>query len=76
MTTQKEVMKEIYDAAVLTAGAIAISFASKKLTKDSLGVPTTVMGASKLALAFGLSAVGVKMLEAKKMLPENPFKKD
>jgi hypothetical protein len=31
------------------------------------------MGAS-LALAFGLSAVGVKMLEAKKMLPENPFK--
>ena len=27
-------MKEIYDAAVLTAGAIAISFASKKLTKS------------------------------------------
>jgi hypothetical protein len=76
MTTQKEVMKEVYDAAVLTAGAIAISFASKKLTKENLGVPITVMGASKLALSFGLSAVGVKMLEAKKMLPENPFKKD
>jgi hypothetical protein len=76
MTTQKEVMKEVYDAAVLTAGAIAISFASKKLTKENLGVPTTVMGTSKLALAFGLSAVGVKRLEAKKMLPENPFKKD
>ena len=74
MTTQKEVMKEIYDAAILTAGAIAISLVSKKLAKDNLGVQTTVLGASKLALAFGLSAVGVKMLEDKKLLPANPFK--
>jgi hypothetical protein len=74
MTTQKDVMKEIYDAAILTAGAIAISLASKKLVKDNLGVQTTVLGASKLVLAFGLSAVGVKMLEDKKLLPANPFK--
>jgi hypothetical protein len=74
MTTQKEVMKEIYDAAILTTGAIAISLASKKLVKDNLGVQTTVLGASKLVLAFGLSAVGVKMLEDKKLLPANPFK--
>jgi hypothetical protein len=74
MTTQKEVMKEVYDAAILTAGAIAISFASKKLAGDNLGVQTTVLGASKLVLAFGLSAVGIKMLEDKKLLPANPFK--
>jgi hypothetical protein len=74
MTTQKEVMKEIYDAAILTAGAIAISFASKQLAKDNLGIQTTVLGPSKLVLAFGLSAVGIKMLEDKKLLPANPFK--
>jgi hypothetical protein len=74
MTTQKEVMKEVYDAAILTAGAIAISLASKQLAKDNLGIQTKVLGASKLVLAFGLSAVGIKMLEDKKLLPANPFK--
>jgi hypothetical protein len=74
MTTQKEVMKEVYDAAILTAGAIAISLASKQLAKDNLGIQATVLGASKLVLAFGLSAVGIKMLEDKKLLPANPFK--
>ena len=67
-------MKEVYDAAILTAGAIAISLASKQLAKDNLGIQTTVLGASKLVLAFGLSAVGIKMLEDKKLLPANPFK--
>jgi hypothetical protein len=74
MTTQKEVMKEVYDAAILTADAIAISLASKQLAKDNLGIQATVLGASKLVLAFGLSAVGIKMLEDKKLLPANPFK--
>ena len=31
-------------------------------------------GAAKLALAFGLSAIGVKTLKDKSLLPENPFK--
>ena len=65
---------QLYDAAVLTVGAVGVSFASRKLTKDTLGVPMTLSGSAKLALAFGLSAIGVKMLKDKSILPDNPFK--
>jgi hypothetical protein len=34
----------------------------------------TLGGAAKLALSFGLSAIGVKILKDKKALPNNPFK--
>ena len=74
MTTAKEYGEQLYDAAVLTAGAVAVSYASRKLTKDTLGVPMTFNGAAKLTLAFGLSAIGVKILKDKKILPDNPFK--
>ena len=74
MTTAKEYGEQLYDAAVLTAGAVAVSYTSRKLTKDTLGVPMTLNGSVKLALAFGLSAIGVKILKDKKILPDNPFK--
>ena len=74
MTTAKEYGEQLYDAAVLTVGAVAVSYASRKLTKDTLGVPMTLNGSVKLALAFGLSAIGVKILKDKKILPDNPFK--
>ena len=74
MTTAKEYGEQLYDAAVLTAGAVVVSYASRKLTKDTLGVPMTLNGSVKLALAFGLSAIGIKTLKDKKILPDNPFK--
>ena len=74
MTTAKEYGEQLYDAAVLTVGAVAVSYASRKLTKDTLGVPMTLGGSAKLALAFGLSAIRVKVLKDKKYLPDNPFK--
>ena len=74
MTTAKEYGEQLYEAAVLTAGAVAVSYASKKLTKDTLGVPMTLSGSVKLAIAFGLSAIGIKTLKDKKYLPDNPFK--
>ncbi len=74
MTTAKEYGEQLYDAAVLTVRAVAVSYASRKLTKDTLGVPMTLGGSAKLALAFGLSAIGVKVLKDKKYLPDNPFK--
>ena len=74
MCATKEYVEQLYDAAVLTVGAVGVSFASKKLTKDTLGVPMTLSGAAKLALALGLSAIGIKTLKDKKYLPDNPFK--
>ncbi len=74
MTTAKEYGEQLYEAAVLTAGAVGVSIASRKLTKDTLGVPMTLNGYAKLALAFGISAIGVKALKDKKWLPDNPFK--
>ncbi len=74
MTTAKEYGEQLYEAGVLTVGAVGVSYVIKKLTKDTLGVPMTLNGGIKLALAFGLSAIGVKMLKDKKWLPDNPFK--
>ena len=74
MSKSKEYGEQLYDAAILTVGAVGVSFASKKLTKDTLGVPMTFNGAAKLALAFGLSAIAVKTLKDKSILPANPFK--
>ncbi len=74
MSKPKEYGEQLYDAAVLTAGAVGVSFASRKLTKDTLGVPMTLGGSAKLALAFGLSVIAVKALKDKSMLPANPFK--
>ncbi len=74
MSKSKEYGEQLYDAAVLTVGAVGVSYASRKLTKDTLGVPMTLGGSAKLALAFGLSAIGVKILKDKSVLPANPFK--
>ena len=74
MSKSKEYGEQLYDAAVLMVGAVGVSYASRKLTKDTLGVPMTLSGSAKLALAFGLSAIGVKMLKDKSVLPANPFK--
>ncbi len=74
MSKTKEYGEQLYEAAVLTAGAVAVSYASRKFTKDTLGVPMTLSGSAKLALAFGLSAIGVKTLKDKNLLWDNPFK--
>ena len=74
MSKSKEYGAQLYNTAVLTVGAVGVSFVSRKLTKDTLGVPMTLNGSAKLALAFGISAIGVKMLKDKSVLPDNPFK--
>lgn len=74
MVGQKDVLNELYTAAVITAGAMGISYLSKRVTKDPLGVPATLNGAAKLAVAIGVSSVLAKTLQEKKYLPEEPFK--
>ena len=73
MSKPKEYGEQLYDAAILTVGAVGVSIVSKKLTKDTLGVPMTLNGAAKLALAFGISAIGVKTFKDKSLLPDNLF---
>ena len=42
MSKSKEYGEQLYEAAVLTVGAVGASYASRKLTKDTLGVPMTL----------------------------------
>ena len=74
MTSKNDVLNELYTAAVLTAGVVGVSYVSKKVAKDSLGIPTTPNGVMKLAVALGLSAVGVKYLQDKDYLPNEVVK--
>ena len=37
--SKNEVMKELYNAGLITLGAVATSMASRKVTKDGLGIP-------------------------------------
>ena len=53
MSKSKEYGAQLYDAAVLTVGAVGISFASRKLTRDTLGVPMTL----KFTLVVDLRSV-------------------
>ena len=76
MTTKNDVINELYTAAIITAGLVGVSFASKKVAKDSLGVPTTPNGIMKLAVALGLSTVGVKYLQKKDYFPKELVVKD
>ena len=68
--SQNDMINDAYTAAVITAGAVGISYASKKFLKTPLGAPETVNGTAKLAVAVGLGTLLVKKLQEKKYLPE------
>ena len=70
MSSQKDMINGAYTAAAITAGAVGISYASKKFLKTPLGVPETVNGAAKLAVAVRLGTLLVKELQKKKYIPE------
>ena len=70
MSSQKEVMDSVYTAAAVTAGAVGVSYVSKKFLKTPLGVPETVNGTAKLAVAVGLGTLLVKTLQDKEYIPK------
>ena len=70
MSSQKEVMNSPYTAAAVTAGAVGVSYVSKKFLKTPLGVPETVNGAAKLAVAVGLGTLLVKTIQDKNYIPK------
>ena len=67
-------MNELYDAALVTFGATAVSMASKKAVGEQLGTPSTLKGTLKLAAAVGAGMVKVKYIQSKKWIPTDPFK--
>ncbi|CAB4003947.1 Hypothetical predicted protein [Paramuricea clavata] len=71
---KSEMGGEVYDALLLTAGAIGISMASKKLLKEPLGTPENTKGMLKLAVSLSLSSLLVSYLKKHKYIPDNPIK--
>ncbi|CAB4023170.1 norphogenetic [Paramuricea clavata] len=74
MSKESKMTMEVYNAVLLTAGAVGISMASKKLLKEPLGTPDNVKGMVKLAVSVSLSSLLVSYLKEKKYLPDDPFK--
>ena len=49
--SKDEITETFYTAGVTTLGAVGIGVASRKLTRNGLGIPTTPMPIAKLAVA-------------------------
>ena len=73
--SKEEIFKAAYDAGLITLGAVSVGFASKKIAKDDLGVPTKPMSLVKLAAAIAGGSLIVKYLQKKEFVPVDPFKK-
>ena len=70
-----EVLNEIYNAGLITLGAVATSMASKKLVKEDLGVSNSARSILKMAAAVAGGSLLVKFLQKKEYVPAEPFKK-
>ena len=72
---KNEVMNGIYNAGLVTLGAVATSMASKKLVKEDLGVSSSARSILILIVAVGGGSLLVKFLQKKDYVPSEPFKK-
>ena len=70
-----EVLNGIYNAGLITLGAVATSMASKKLAKEDLGVSSSSRSILKMAAAVAGGSLLVKFLQKKDYVPAEPFKK-
>ena len=65
----KDLKKELYDAALITAGATAVGLLARKGAGTPLGTPESLKGALKLVVAVGVGSVAVKYFQTKKWVP-------
>lgn len=72
---RKDVLNTVYNAGLLTLGAVAASMASKKIFKDDLGVARDSKKLLRMAVAVGGGSLLVKFLQKKDYLPSEPFNK-
>jgi hypothetical protein len=68
--TKKEVINELYDAALLTTGVVGVSYLAKTVVGKSLGAPMTMEGAAKLAVAVAGSTLTIGYLKDKGYIPK------
>ena len=71
---KNDVMNTLYNAGLVTLGAVATPMASSKLMKDGLGVTGSTQGVMKLAVAVGGGSIMVKYLQKTGYVPEEPWK--
>ena len=68
----EDIGKSVYDAAVVTGGALGISAVSAKVLRLPLGTPGSMIGSLKLAAAITISFLGFGWLKKNKYLPDSP----
>ena len=68
--TKREVINELYDAALLTTGVVGASYLVRTVVGKSLGAPMTMEGAAKLAVAVAGSAFAIGYLKDKGYIPK------
>ena len=71
--TKEEVLNGLYNAGLITLGAVGISMASQKILKDDLGVTRSTQRVLRLAIAFGSGSLLIKFLQKKEYVPAKPF---
>ena len=71
---KNEILNGVYNAGLVTFGAVVTSVASRKLTKDGLGVTSSAQSVLKLAVAVEGGSLIVKYLQKKVYISYKPFK--
>ena len=70
----KEILNEIYQQGLTLGLAAAVSMVLQKFMKVSLGTPMSLKPILTLAVALGVSASLLKVIEDKFKIPSEPFK--
>ena len=65
----EEFKEGLYDAALVTAGATAVGFVSRKAVGTQLGTPETLKGSLKLGVAIGVGCFLIKYAKKQKWIP-------
>ena len=72
--TKEEILDGLYNAGLITLGAVGVSMASQEILKDDLGVTRSSQRTLRLVAAVGGGSLLVKFLQKKEYVSAEPFK--
>ena len=72
--TKEEVLNALYNAGLITLGAVGVSMASQNVLKDGLGITRSASSVLRLASAVGGGSVLAKFIEKKGWISAKQFK--